>query len=298
MNDRLRVGAKVKFLLGGAYADVKVDRLSATLSEDKWMVRADGAMNVALKGLVMPTKKESGQEVDAVSQEDLLDWDGVDVDGPGLSGFGMAVDLGAEYRLSDHLKLSASLSDLGFIKFKNNVRARTMNEAWEFDGFHQIAVDSELGDDDPLSLDSQMDGILDDLEDLASFHRESTGGKVNSALAATLNVGAEYEMPFYRPLSVGLLSTTAFRGSYTWTEGRLSANVAPVKWFEAGVSGAVSSFGASWGWIVNFHPKGFSFFLGMDQVIGKVSKEFIPIRNMNVSVSGGFTFSLGTQRKR
>ena len=287
LTDKLRVGAKMKFLLGGAYADVKVDQLSVAMGEEKWLVQANGEMNAALKGLIMPTKKESGKEITAASQEDLLDWDGIDVDGPGLSGFGMAFDFGASYKLMDNLTLSASLNDLGFIKFSNNIKARTANKAWEFDGFHDIAVDSELGDDDPMSLNSQLDKIGDDLEDFASFHRESVGGKVGSALAATLNVGAEYEMPFYRKLSVGFLSTTAVRGKYTWSEGRLSANVAPTKWFEAGVNGAVSSFGSSWGWIVNFHPKGFNFFLGMDQVVGKVSKQFIPINNMNMNVSLG-----------
>lgn len=287
INDRLRVGAKMKFLLGGAYADLKVNELTATLGEEVWTVQANGEMNAAVKGLIMPTKKESGKETTDPSQEDLIDWDGIDVDGPGITGFGMALDLGASYQLLDNLTLSASLNDLGFIKYKNNIKSRTMNETWEFDGFHEIAIDPELGDDDPNSLDSQMDRITDDLEDFASFHRESVGGKVNSALAATLNLGAEYEMPFYRPLSVGFLSTTAIRGEYSWTEARLSANVAPTKWFEAGINGAVSSFGSSWGWIINFHPTGFNFFLGMDQVVGKVSKQFIPINNMNMNVSLG-----------
>ncbi|WP_308551788.1 hypothetical protein [uncultured Mediterranea sp.] len=42
------------------------------------------------------------------------------------------------------------------------------------------------------------------------------------------------------------------------------------------------------GWIVNFHPKGFNLFVGMDQLIGKVSKQYIPIDHMNSNVSLGF----------
>lgn len=287
VNDKLRIGAKAKFLLAGAYADVKIDQLTATMSEDKWSLMANGEMNAALKGLIMPTKAESGKQVENASEGTLVDWDNIDVDGPGLSGFGMAFDLGATYKLLDNLTLSASLNDLGFIKYKNNIKARTQNKEWMFDGFHNISVDSELGSDDPLSVESQLESMGDELEDFASFHRESVGGNITSALAATLNIGAEYEMPFYRKLSVGFLSTTAIRGDYTWSEGRLSANIAPTKWFEAGVNGSLSTFGASWGWIMNFHPKGFGLFIGMDQVVGKVSKQYIPINNMNMNISLG-----------
>ena len=39
----------------------------------------------------------------------------------------------------------------------------------------------------------------------------------------------------------------------------------------------VGSFGASAGWLVNIHPKGFNFFVGMDHILGKQSKEGIPL---------------------
>ena len=287
INDKLRVGAKFKILLAGAYADVKVDELTATLNDDHWTVKANGELNAALKGLTMPTKAESGKHLDAPTEADLIDWDHIDVDGPGLGGFGLALDLGATYKLLDNLTLSASLNDLGFINYHHNIQGRTLNQEWTFDGFHDIAIDSELGSDDPLSLDTQLDDLGNQLEDFASFHRKSVDGTVKRALAATLNLGAEYEMPFYRKLSFGFLSTTAFRGDYTWSEGRLSANIAPNKWFEAGINGSLSTYGASWGWILNFHPKGVGLFIGMDQVVGKVSKQFIPICNMNMNVSVG-----------
>lgn len=73
IGDKLRVGAKVKFLLGGAYVDVKMNDMSVTLAEDKWMVKANGEMNAALKGLSIPTKAESGKETSADSQKDLVD---------------------------------------------------------------------------------------------------------------------------------------------------------------------------------------------------------------------------------
>ena len=40
--------------------------------------------------------------------------------------------------------------------------------------------------------------------------------------------------------------------------------------------------------MLNIHPKGYNFFIGMDHILGKVSKEFIPLSS-NVSVSLGMS---------
>ena len=55
-----------------------------------------------------------------------------------------------------------------------------------------------------------------------------------------------------------------FNGAYSFTEGRLSANVTPVDFIGVALSGGVSNYGASFGGIVNFVFPGFNFFVGMD----------------------------------
>lgn len=288
INENLRVGAKVKFLLGGAYADMKMTDMKVTLSEDKWMIQANGEMNAALKGLVLPTKQESGKEVSDPSQNTLIDFGEMDIDSPGLSGFGLAVDLGATYKVMDNLTVSAAIKDLGFINWSNNIYGKTANEAWEFNGFQNIATGDNDTADNPNSFDNQLEALGDDLENFSSFHRESTGGSLSRALSATLNIGAEYALPMYDKLSFGILSSTRFNGPYTYAEGRISANVSPLNWLEGGVNYCLSNYGSSMGWIVNIQPKkGVGVFIGMDQLIGKVSKQFIPINNMNSNFSFG-----------
>lgn len=295
INDKLDAGAKLKFLLGAANLSMKMNNMDVTLSEDKWMIRADGEMNTSLKGLTMPTKAESGKKIEKPSQADLIDWDNIDYDSPGLSGFGMAIDLGATYKVMDGLTVSAALLDFGFMSWSNNIKSVTGNEPWEFDGFHEIAVDSDLGDDDPNSLENQLDAIGKDLEDYASFHRKETNATRTAMLGATLNLGAEYALPMYDRLHFGFLSSTRINGRYSWSEGRFSANVAPIKWFDAGVNYAISTFGSSFGWLLNFHPKGFNFFVGMDHTLGKVTPQFIPVNNGNMNVSLGFNVTFGAK---
>lgn len=296
IDDKLNVGGKLKFLLGAANLNLKMTDMDVTMAQDKWMVKANGEMSASLKGLVMPTKAESGKETTNASQRDLIDWDNIDVDSPGLGGFGMAIDLGATYKVMDELTVSAALLDFGFMSWNNTIKAATSNSPWEFDGFHDIAVDPELGDDDPNSLDSQLDAIGKDLEDYASFHRTENGVKRTSMLGATLNIGAEYAFPLYDKLHFGFLSSTRINGAYSWSEGRISANVAPVRWFNAGVNYAISSFGSSFGWLLNFHPRGFNFFVGMDHLMGKVSPQFIPVKSGNMNISLGFNVTFGDKK--
>ena len=96
-------------------------------------------------------------------------------------------------------------------------------------------------------------------------------------------------MPFYNKLSAGFLSTTKINGPYSWSEGRFAANISPLSWFEAGINYGISSYGSTMGWIVNFHPKVLSLFVGMDYIVSKVGKQYIPLNNMNMNLSMGLS---------
>ena len=81
--------------------------------------------------------------------------------------------------------------------------------------FNDVQVDGENG----TTIEDQTDDYGDRFSELVALE---DGGvkKSTSMLGATVNVGVEYEMPFYDKLSVGLLSTTRIQGRYTWNEER------------------------------------------------------------------------------
>ncbi len=287
INDKLRVGAKVKFLFGVARADVQMTDMRADLSsEDTWTVSGDAKANVSLKGFKYVEEEKEYKQTDKGTYKYVND---VDVDGAGLGGFGLAVDLGGVYKINDDFTVSAALMDLGFIGWSNNVQAVNRQGSFEFGGFHDVAVNDEdaSGNKRDNSLDSQMDRYSDQLADFANLSDEGDKGGRTTGIGATLNAGCEYTLPYYRNLKFGLLSSTRFNGKYSWTECRVSANVAPLKWIDGGVNFAVNSFTTSIGWVANFHPTGFNFFVGMDHILGKTSKEYIPLSS-NVSVNLGF----------
>ena len=275
INDRLRIGASLKFLFGIAQSDISMDRMGITLSDEEWVIDAQGELYTSVGS--------NPYEVD--SQGEIT---GFEMDDYGLAGWGMALDLGATYRLLDHLTLSVSVVDLGFMSWSKTYVGATRNETYTFDGFGTIGIGS---DSEYPTLDDQIDDLGDDLEDLVRFYDEGERGRVK-ALSATMHVGVEYQLPSYDKLSFGLLSTTHFNRPFTWTEGRLSANISPTRWFDASLSGSYSHFGLGYGLMLNFHPKGFNFFVGSDMLFTEVTPQFLPVRNGNMHLSMGINFPL------
>ena len=281
IGDKLRIGAKVKFLFGGARADLKMENLKADLTaDDKWTVTGKATANVSMKGF---TYLESEEEYNDPQRGTYRKVDDVDIDGAGLGGFGMAFDLGGIYKINRDWTVIAAVVDLGFINWSNNMQATNRSQSFIFNGFHDTAVKS----DHTNSLDNQADKYGDQIADFANLSDEGDQGSRSTGFGATVNVGCEYTLPVYRKLTFGLLSSTRINGDHTWTEGRLSANVAPLKWLDGGINVAVNSYTASMGWVLNIHPKGQNFFIGMDHLLGKTSKEFIPLSS-NASVCVGF----------
>lgn len=290
INDDLRVGAKVKVLLGVARADLKVKDLEARLTGNTWTLTSGEALaEVNMKGIQFVNDTEDTYKDGSINEH--IDLGETDVDGAGIGGFGLGVDLGAEYNIAavEGLKVSAAVTDLGFINWSNNNVLKQKNGTFTFNGFHDVAVKDEGGNG--VKMDDQTDAYADQLSDFVNLKNEGDQGSKSTLLAATVNVGAEYQLPMYKKLSFGLLGQHHFAGDYSWTEGRLSANWTPLKWIDGGVNVAINDFCTSAGWILNIHPKGFNLFVGMDHILGKQTKEGVPLSsNANVNLGMNITF--------
>lgn len=277
LNEQLRIGARVKALIGLGRFDVSMKDAYARLEGDVWELRGQAKAEVNAKGFSFVTEQEEyqsksreGQTYDKVTDVDVDDY-------KPMGGFGLGVDLGATYDgLLPGLTLSASLTDLGFIRWKTKAVAKTSETHFTFDGFHEVAVDSDYG----TSLDDELDDYEDQLSDFLNLAVTDETGSSTHALAATLNLGAEYRMPFYNRLSAGLLLSRHFSGSnFSWTEGRMSANLAPSRSFSLALSYGLSNYGSSFGYVLHYHPKVINVFFGMDRIaLGKYTTyEGIPI---------------------
>ena len=278
----LRVGVNLKYLMGLAYTDFTFDRFNIELSEDRWRIEGHAQAQAALGSEVYFEDEDAS--LDALRMGPLAS-----------AAKGFAVDLGVVYDMKEFvpgLTVSASVVDLGSINWQYMMSIENNGEPICWEGLKDANIDN-MGtalEEELEKLGEKAEKIMD-LE-VNDIHSEST------KLGVTMYVGAEYNMPFYKPLSVAMLygkrfSPYAYSG---WDDIRGFVNIAPLKWFEASANVGYSTFGTSLGWMLNFHPAGINFFVGSDYIITKVTPQFIPVNNLNSHVTLGVNLALGKRK--
>lgn len=283
INDQWRVGGKLKFLIGAAYADFTADNVTLDMTEDAWRIQSNAQMKASLLKSDVIHEDPSKNSADGRPRVKELDNFGFS-----LPGFGMALDLGVTYKPIENLTLSAAITDLGFISWKNTHHASSQGD-YTFDGFNNIYIGSDK--DQTEDIDDQFDQIGDDLEEMFSVYDDGTK-TATQALAATLNVGAEYKLPAYDKLKFGFLYTSRIHGKYSWHQGMLNVGVRPVKWFECNVNGAVTSTGVTAGGMLSLKAPHFNFYIAADRFFSKMGKQGVPLNSSNGNITFGMTFPL------
>lgn len=294
--DNLRVGAKVKILLGGAYGKVSFDGVHANLQGDQWVIDGKARAELSMKGA---TFKEESKEYKSKpgTYKQVNDFN---VDGAGIGGFGLGLDLGAAYKFKDcsvdwlnGMQVSLALTDLGYIKWSNTMVAESSGTPFVFDGFNNFDVKEGDG---KTSFSDKSDEVGDRLVDFAHLENKGDEGGKSHGIGTTMRLGIEYPLPVYDKLTFGLLGTHRFQGDYSWSEARLSANCAPLGWLNGGLNVAFTSFCTTMGWVLNVHPKGFNIFFGMDHMVGKRGASMVPL-DSNVSFNFGMNITWGGSKK-
>ena len=274
--DWIRVGARVKLLFGLAQGNMLIDNMSISMNSEKWSVVSHG--KAELSGPLTFGTVEGGNHIDRI-----------DTEGEVSSYFskpniGLALDLGASFDFLEYFTASVSVLDFGFIGWNRTTTAVMPGGEWVFDG---LALDE--------GVDTQIGNLGKQLLNMLKLEKTGSDVKRTNMLAATIHAGIEARMPFYERLSFGLLATQRVDGPYSWTEGRLSANVAPVNWLSVAGSYAISNFGNSLGGVLNVHLPGFNLYMGMDSFLPlmKVTPQFVPVNRMNTNLTMGITFTFG-----
>ena len=271
----LRVGAALKFYVGVANIDARFNRAELQLGEDSWNAITNADIYASMNGFKYKLERsnETGKEY----------VNGADIDFKGPQGFGMGLDLGAQYKWGD-FDFSLALLDLGFISWGKTQWASTNGDQEVRTDAYTFSADGSADN----SFKNEWNRLKDDLAELYQLTENHEFNRT-TGIGATLNIGVGYELPVYRPLKFGFLSSTVINGRYTWSQARFSANVAPVNWFSATANLEASTFGCGFGWLVNFYHKGINFFVGMDHTMGKLAKQGVPL-NSNAAVNLGLNF--------
>lgn len=115
--------------------------------------------------------------------------------------FGVALDIGVQFRVNEKLTVAASFLDIGQIKWKTNTNNYTSRGTYTYDGLDLNEV-IEDGDD-------TFEGLIDTLEQIFDF--EETSNSYTTALPAKAYFSAQYKVnPILRV--GGLVYAERFRG--------------------------------------------------------------------------------------
>ena len=163
ITDRLAVGGKVKMLLGIGNLKLNINQIHVETPSvgssgvtSKASIQVDATLENSSKLLELP-ENENGDYIDEI-----------DFGSFGFAGYGGAIDLGVSYKLLDKLTLSASVLDLGFIKWsKSNTSIARANTEQTYDLL------------DPASQQEFMDIKYKNKERLAKYILEHNGVEVD-----------------------------------------------------------------------------------------------------------------------
>ena len=133
ITEKLTVGGRVKVLLGLARAEMNINQFDLNLDvpNPQYANYADyesrgelspsdwygSHYDYSANGNVITTLKGGGMTFDNNGMIDNFDLDAGDL---GIAGSGFGIDLGASYKVWDNLTVSASILDLGFLKWKES----------------------------------------------------------------------------------------------------------------------------------------------------------------------------------
>ena len=244
LTDNIRVGGKVKTLVGLVYMDARFNKFDVNLSGERWNVSTDGILTASN----VPATQKGG----SVPISDVFNFDNFDVESMRPSGFGMAVDLGVKWDVLPWLEVSGSIVDLGFLGWKLDTRMAT-GGSWEYTGFDNIEVTGEG------SYQDQLDRKMEELDQLVEFHKSDSGSPM-TFMPATIYAGAKAKPNSW--FSAGLLGTARLEGKYSWAEIRASANLEPTHWFGFSASAAYGSFGPKISTALNLRAPVVALFFG------------------------------------
>jgi hypothetical protein len=283
IDDKLTVGGKLKLILGHANVTTKINKIRLNASREKWDFDINGTVNISV-----PNPKYEQDDQNRIENIDL-DPFGDFRFGNLIGGVGAALDLGANYKLLDNkLTVSASVLDLGFIRWKESNAANIpVDGDFAFEG-----LEFEFEDGVAKWDEGYFDNIQDDIDYTTTFKPYTSG------LAAKILLGAEYGI-LNNWLTFGGLSKSTIINKSLFQEITVSANYLQFDFFNASLSysllnGRLGTFGLGLGGRmgpINIYVAG-------DYMPLKYTKQYIPYTNKAFNLQMGVLLNIGYSAKK
>ena len=310
INDQWTVGGKLKVLVGQAKLSAKLQDLYLRTSLDTLQLSALADIYAAapLHWEQLPTDINNIENlnIDALlgtnqSTKEMIS----NFIKP--SGMGVAFDLGVTYKPIKNLQITASVTDLGFIRWKRHARAQlaidTTFTGVDFEFSDYGSLDGFNSDSLIADATNSLSGYLDAVEQVQIETPPYTNTEM---ITANLNVGIDANF-WKNRVGVGIYSRTRFYNNRITEEVTLGAALRPCNWFNLAASysfinGHWSNIGAA----LSFAPyDGLMLTLATDYIpttYAKAASEggkkmALPYKTPGVNVSFGIAIVAGTNPK-
>jgi hypothetical protein len=209
IGDMFTVGARPKILYGIASISSTQNNVDLFTSHELWDLNSHLELQVAFPGVILPTDANGAIDFSEgdVAFDSTLFGEDMEVsrlidEATGNKGFG--IDLGVHFTPIDELKISASITDLGIIKWRNYTYSADFDADLEFSGIeiNSSTISDLLEGGDESDTTGFGRDILDTL--LNSFDVSGNSDFFTSGIGTKIYVGASYSL--LKSLDVGLLT--------------------------------------------------------------------------------------------
>lgn len=214
LSDKLTVGARFKYLYGMENIWTRSSKIGLTTDEKTYALTLDGELDVHTAGL-------NQAAFDNMSDANNYLF--------GRNNTGYAFDLGVEYKITDKLRASASITDLGSITWNDYVSNYKVRDfEVYFDGFDLKDFINTDGTTTSTSFESVADSIAGQVQ------IDTTFGAYKTKLPSRYMIGANYQL--FKWFGVGGLWHTQLYDSEFTNSLSISANFKLKKFFQASIN--------------------------------------------------------------
>jgi hypothetical protein len=274
-NDKFTFGLKFKPLFGIVGGVTDIDRFQLNISRTQWDMMVAGTVYSSA-----PVDVEEGLPGDfpeSIETRDLSD-DEVSDYFKSFNNGGMAFDLGAIYRYDDQFTFSVALTNLGYIRFKDDLNSLSFNGTYSFDG-----INVEGSDED--EIEQAFEDIADSIKTVIEYDVKHE--KFSVPLSPLLYLGGSYRLT--PAVTFGLLSRSVFQQHNFRQDFNLSANLQPYNFVAFNLNYGISLNGG------NGVGMGTSFLLGPLQLY--FAADYVPMRYAEVTFDDGDSFPMVYRQK-
>jgi hypothetical protein len=277
MSPYLTAGIRAKLLFGKANLTSGRSKMSLATAEDNFSILLDGDYTLN-SSFPFTLTEDSAGNIDGIEMEEIVPLDYMLNRGnPGFS-----VDLGAIYRYDERITLSASLLDLGFVRWRTDLNNVSGEGEFAYGGTDLSTVLVSMG-----FLEEMVDSLMNSLE------VTNTRDPYTYFLPTQLYLGGSYRLS--DAISLGAVNRNVIYRSKLHSSFTISAQadladrlLAAVSW--SYLNNTVRNVGLGLAW----HGKGIQFHAVTDNLLGF----FYPFDTRTLNLRFGVGMMLGCPRDK